>query len=127
MIFANVLAKLQQYNINTTGIDEFNIRTLIEDTKLEIVTYCNLNEYPTDNKNLDIILVNLVVFNFLKNKNIALNEETSGSNAGAVKSINVGDFSVSYGISDITITNDFIDNQIKKYYLMLNKFRRVKW
>ena len=126
MIFENVLAKLRLYSIETDINDEINIKNLIEDTKWEIVTYCNLEEYPEDNKQLDNILVNLVVFNFLKSKNTTFLgvKNTQDDN---VKSINVGDFSVSYGTENSAITNEFVASQIDKYNLMLNKFRRLVW
>lgn len=126
MIFENVLAKLKLYSIETDINDEINIKNLIEDTKWEIVTYCNLEEYSEDNKQLDSILVNLVVFNFLKSKSTTFLgvKNTQDDN---VKSINVGDFSVSYGTENSAITSEFITSQIDKYYLMLNKFRRLVW
>ena len=127
MIFENVLAKLKLYNIETNNIDEFNIKNLIEDMKIEIATYCNLYDYPDENKQIDNILINLVVFNFIKSKNTTFlgvkNEETKSG----VKSINVGDFSVSYDTSDSVITDDFITSEINKCYSMLNKFRRLVW
>lgn len=126
MVFENVLAKLKLYSIETDINDEINIKNLIEDTKWEIVTYCNLEEYSEDNKQLDSILVNLVVFNFLKIKSTTFLgvKNTQDDN---VKSINVGDFSVSYGTENSAITSEFITSQIDKYYLMLNKFRRLVW
>ncbi len=126
MVFENVLAKLKLYSIETDINDEINIKNLIEDTKWEIVTYCNLEEYSEDNKQLDSILVNLVVFNFLKSKSTTFLgvKNTQDDN---VKSINVGDFSVSYGTENSAITSEFITSQIDKYYLMLNKFRRLVW
>ena len=126
MIFENVLAKLKLYNIETNNIDEFNIKNLIEDTKIEIAKYCNLYDYPVENRQIDNILINLVVFNFLKSKNTTfLNVENKQENN--VKSINVGDFSVSYNTSDSVVTNDFITSEINKCYLSLNKFRRLVW
>lgn len=132
MVFERVLAKLKTFGIETNNIDEFNIKNLIEDIKIEIVTYCNLDDYPQENKQLDNILANLVVFNFLKSKNTAFSSGKNEENTDNIKSINVGDFSVgdfsvSYGTSDSAITNQFISNEIDKYYLMLNKFRRLKW
>ena len=121
-----VLAKLIRYGINTSIDDSFNIQNLIEDMKLEIITYCNLDDYKA-NKSLDNILVNLVVFNFLKDKNINFTNNNSDENTSNIKSINVGDFSVSYGASNSTMTNEYISSEINKCYLMLNKFRRVKW
>lgn len=127
MVFERVLAKLKTFGIETNNIDEFNIKNLIGDIKIEIVTYCNLDDYPQENKQLDNILANLVIFNFLKSKNTAFSSGKNEENTGNIKSINVGDFSVSYGASDSAITNEFISNEIDKYYLMLNKFRRLKW
>ncbi len=126
MIFEKVLSKLKLYNIETNINDEFNIKNLIENMKIEIATYCNLEEYIEDNKQLNNILVSLVVFNFLKSKNTAFlgGENTKDDN---VKSINVGDFSVSYGTFDGAITSEFITSEIDKCYLMLNKFRRLVW
>ena len=126
MIFEKVLAKLKLYKIEIDSIDEFNIKNLIEDTKIEIATYCNLYDYPDENRQIDNILINLVVFNFLKSKNTTfLNVENKQENN--VKSINVGDFSVSYDTSDSVVTNDFITSEINKCYLSLNKFRRLVW
>lgn len=127
MIFENVLAKLKLYNIETNNIDEFNIKNLIEDMKIEIATYCNLYDYPDENKQIDNILINLVVFNFLKSKNTTFLGAENEENKGNVKSINVGDFSVSYDTSDSAITDDFITSEINKCYSMLNKFRRLVW
>ena len=127
MIFENVLAKLKLYNIETGSIDEFNIKNLIEDMKIEIATYCNLYDYPDENKQIDNILINLVVFNFLKSKNTTFLGAENEENKGNVKSINVGDFSVSYGTENSAITSEFITSQIDKCYLMLSKFRRLVW
>lgn len=125
MFFEKVLSKLKLYNIETNINDEFNIKNLIEDMKIEIATYCNLYDYPVENKQIDNILVNLVVFNFLKSKNTTFSgvENTEDN----VKSINVGDFSISYSSEENAITNDFIESQIEKCYSMLNKFRRLVW
>ena len=130
MIFEQILSKLRLYNVNTNINDEFNIKNLIEDMKLEIVTYCNLEDYPEDNKQLNSILVNLVVFYFLKSKNTTFlnGENTQNNNVdNNIKSINVGDFSVSYGTDNSAITNEFAMSEINKCYLMLNKFRRLIW
>ncbi len=126
MVFEKILSKLRLYGIETNINDEFNIKNLIEDMKFEITTYCNLEDYLEDNNRLDNILVNLVVFNFLKSKNTTFlgGENTQDDN---VKSINVGDFSVSYGTENSAITSEFIISQIDKCYLMLNKFRRLVW
>ncbi len=126
MVFEKVLSKLRLYGIETNINDEINIKNLIEDMKWEIVTYCNLEDYLEDNNRLDNILVNLVVFNFLKSKNTTFLgvENTQDDN---VKSINVGDFSVSYGTENSAITSEFITSQIDKCYLMLSKFRRLVW
>lgn len=76
---------------------------------------------------LDNILVNLVVFEFLKSKNTTISNTENNEVNGNVKSINVGDFSVSYGTDNSTITNEFIDDKLKEYYSMLNTFRRLLW
>ena len=127
MIFENVLAKLKLYNIETNSIDEFNIKNLIESIKLEIATYCNLYDYPAENRQIDNILINLVVFNFIKSKNTTFSSVENEEAKNSVKSINVGDFSVSYDTSDSVITDDFITSEINKCYSMLNKFRRLVW
>ena len=127
MIFENVLATLKLYNIGTGSIAEFHLENHIGGMKLEIATYCNLYDYPDENKQIDNILINLVVFNFLKSKNTTFLGAENEENKGNVKSINVGDFSVSYDTSDSVITDDFITSEINKYYLLLNKFRRLVW
>lgn len=138
MIFEKILAKLKVYGVITDSNDEFNINTLINDTKIEITTYCNLKKYPEDNLQLDNILVNLVVLCFLKSKNMTFfnsqNSEESSSNIASneIKSISVGDFSVSYdngssSSNKSATTAQNLDVEIKKYYLMLNKFRRILW
>ena len=138
MIFEKILAKLKVYGVITDSNDEFNINTLIDNTKIEITTYCNFKDYPEDNLQLDNILVNLVVLYFLKSKNMTFfnsqNGEESSSNTASneIKSISVGDFSVSYdsgsSSSNKSVTTaQNLDAEIEKYYLMLNKFRRILW
>lgn len=128
-VYSNILAKLKQYNFKPNESDEFNIRTLIDDIKIDITTYCNLKEYPLENSLMDNILVNLVVFTFFQGKSTNVSNDTTATQIsdGNVRSVNIGDFSVTYGGVDGAFTNEFITKQINKYYTQLNKFRKVRW
>lgn len=122
-----VLGKLELLGVNTDSVQEFHIRNLIEDTKTDIITYCNLESYPTDAK-LDSILVNMVAFNYIKlQKAGGVKSNTDTTPAGEVKSINVGGVSISYGGDTNVASKDYVEEQLKKQYSMLNRFRRVKW
>lgn len=128
--FEKAVEKLISYGIELDEDDELKIRLSINSLKGEIVNYCNLCEYPENVIGLDNILIDLLVANFLKMKmgtinNIDASIETL--NKGDIKSLNIGDFSVTYG-SENTIQTDnkaFITDEISRIYNNLNKYRRI--
>ena len=121
-----IKSKLEDYGVVLTEEDDKKINNIINDIKLDIIIYCNLKSYPEDDIQLDSILKKLCVFNFLKSESLQFDTSNLEEDNDNVKSISVGDVSISYGDTQ-KITDDYINNETENCMIELNKFRRIRW
>lgn len=134
-----------KYKVYSRGIDDALIMRCINEVENAIRVYCNLFIVSEDMSGVvNYEMLPYTVWNTWANMSVDLleyiltkadSDESMGTSdipAGtAIKSVNVGDTSVSFGAIDTNSVaaahKTVLDNLTMNYTAQLNSFRRVKW
>lgn len=108
----------------TPTADELQILFLIAKTEAHIKNYCNIQEVPEE---LEYSMIDMVAIEFLKDKAMAGQLDTSSLQIENITSITEGDVAVSFA-SGSSITLPVIYGSISsKFEADLLPFRRMRW